>query len=78
MPSFSNIKQRHWVSACGRLGLEVDKKRGKGSHYLVKNPASGAKFTIQKDLYNIANLKIYQKLLQWGFSEEEINKALKR
>ncbi|PJE65339.1 hypothetical protein COU91_02205 [Candidatus Saccharibacteria bacterium CG10_big_fil_rev_8_21_14_0_10_47_8] len=69
--------QKDWAKACKRLGLNVDTKRGKGSHILISNPKSGTKFTIQQHLYNIANLKIYKKLLELGFKEEEINKALK-
>lgn len=75
MPSFDQ-SQKDWIRACTRLGLEVSKKRGKGSHILVKNPKSGAKFTIQNKLFNIVNLKIYKKLLEWGYSEDEINGAL--
>ncbi len=76
MPNF-NQKQRDWIKACKKLGLEVNTKSGKGSHILVKSPLSGEKYTIQHDLYNIANLKIYKKLLEWGCSEDDINKALK-
>lgn len=77
MRSLSDIKQKDWVKACKRLGLEVNKRAGKGSHILVKSPNSGAKTTIQNHLYPIANLQIYKKLLEWGFKEEEIDKALK-
>jgi predicted RNA binding protein YcfA (HicA-like mRNA interferase family) len=76
-PSFSNIKQKDWIKACKKLGMEVDKTRGKGSHCLVKSPTSGAKYTIQKNLHNIANLKIYQKMLEWGIDEDDLNDALK-
>ncbi len=76
MPNF-NQSQQDWAKACRRLGLDVNFKRGKGSHILISNPKSGRKFTVQKNLYNIANLKIYKKLLEWGFSEREINKALR-
>ena len=71
-----NQSQKDWIKACKRLGLVVDCRRGKGSHCLVKNPKSGAKTTIQYKLYNIANIKIYKKLIEWGFTEEEINNAL--
>lgn len=76
MRSLSNIKQKDWIKACKKLGLEVSTKSGKGSHCLVKHPHTGAKYTIQNHLYPIANLQIYKKLLEWGFSEEEIDKAL--
>jgi predicted RNA binding protein YcfA (HicA-like mRNA interferase family) len=74
--SLSDIKQKDWLKACNKLGLEVNKKAGKGSHALVKSPVSGAKYTIQNHLYPIANIQIYKKLLEWGFSEEEIDNAL--
>jgi len=77
MRSLSDIKQSDWIKACRKLGLEVNVKAGKGSHCLVKSPRSGEKYTIQRHLFNIVNLKIYKKLLEWGFKEEEIDKALK-
>lgn len=76
MRSLSNIKQKNWLKACKKLGLEVNKSAGKGSHALVKSPSSGSKYTIQNHLYPIANLQIYKKLLEWGFTEEEIDNAL--
>ena len=76
MPNFSQT-QKDWIRACKKLGLEVNLKRGKGSHCLVTNPRSGKKFTIQTHLFNIVNLKIYKQLLIWGFTEDEINEALK-
>lgn len=76
MRSLSDIKQRDWIRACKKLKLEVSTKAGKGSHCLVKHPSSGTKYTIQNKLYPIANLKIYKKLLEWGFTEKEIDEAL--
>lgn len=76
MRSLSDIKQKDWIRACKKLGLEVNKRAGKGSHCLVKSPTSGAKYTIQHKLYPIANIQIYKKMLEWGYSEEEIDKAL--
>lgn len=71
-----NQKQKDWIRICKKLGLDVDPTRGKGSHCLIKNPKTGAKFTIQHELYNIVNLKIYKKLLEWGYTEDEINEAM--
>jgi hypothetical protein len=76
MRSLSDIKQADWIRACKKLDLEVNTKSGKGSHCLIKSPRSGDKYTIQSKLFNIVNLKIYKKLLEWGFTEEEIDKAL--
>ena len=59
------------------MGLEVDVRGGKGSHCLVKNPHTSQKYTIQVKLHKFINIKIFQKLLEWGFDEDEINKALK-
>ena len=76
MRSLSDIKQRDWIRACKKLKLEVNTKAGKGSHCLVKHPSSNTKYTIQNKLYPIANLKVYKKLLEWGFKEKEIDEAL--
>ena len=71
------MKEVYWIRACRKLGLEVNLKSGKGSHCLVKSPRSGEKYTIQRNLFNIVNLKIYRKMLEWGFTEKEIDEALK-
>ena len=77
MKGLSDVKQADWIKACRKLRLEVSVKAGKGSHCLVKSPFSGNKYTIQRNLHKFINLKIYKKLLEWGFSEKEIDKALK-
>jgi predicted RNA binding protein YcfA (HicA-like mRNA interferase family) len=74
--SFSDITQAQWLSACIKLGLIVDKKSGKGSHALIKHPNIGHKYTIQKNLHKFINIKIFKKMLEWGFEEEDIWKAL--
>jgi len=74
--SFSDITQARWRIACLRLGLEVKTKSGKGSHILVKHPRTEHKYTIQKNLHKFINMKIFKKLLEWGFSEEDIWEAL--
>ena len=77
MRGLSGVKQSDWIKACRKLGLEVNVKAGKGSHCLVKSPVSARKYTIQRNLHKFINLGIYKKLLEWGFTEEEIDKALK-
>lgn len=74
--SFSDITQTQWRKACLKLGLEVETTHGKGSHILIKHPQTGHKYTIQKDLHKFINIKIFKKLLEWGFSEEDIWQAL--
>ncbi len=74
--SFSDIKQKQWRKACIKLGLEISTYSGKGSHILVKHPHTGSKYTIQKGLHKFINIKIFKKLLEWGFDEEDIWDAL--
>ena len=80
MVAFKNAKQKDWLTACKRLGLVVDTTRGKGSHarvYAPNNPVIPP-LTIQNSNLNpITNGKIYKHLKMMGFSEEEIDKALK-
>ena len=59
-----------------KLGLEVSTRSGKGSHILVKHPQVCSKYTIQKGLHKFINIKIFKKLLEWGFDEEDIWDAL--
>ena len=75
--SFSDIKQSQWIKACHKLGLIVESKHGKGSHVLVKHPKTGHKYTIQNNLHKFINMKIFKKMLEWGFEEETIWDALK-
>ena len=74
--SFSDITQAKWRKACLKLGLIVEMKRGKGSHILVKHPKTESKYTVQKDLHKFINIKIFKKMLEWGFEEEDIWNAL--
>lgn len=73
---FSDITQRDWLRACSKLGLHVDCSRGKGSHCLIKHPQANKKYTIQRKLHKFINLKIFKKMLEWGFEEKEIWDAL--
>ena len=74
---FSDLKQRDWLRACRKLGLLVDCRRGDGSHCLVKHPKTDAKYTIQHKLHKFLNMKIFKKMMEWGFQEPEIWEALK-
>lgn len=65
--SFSDITQAQWERACFKLALKTEKKSSKGSHILIKNINTNHKYTIQKDLHKFINIKIFKKLLEWGF-----------
>ena len=75
--SFSDITQKQWEIACLKLGLKVEKNCGKGSHFLVKHPQTEHKYTIQKHLHKFINIKIFKKMMEWGFDEEKIWEVLK-
>lgn len=75
--SFSDINQKQWIKACYKLGLRIETKFGKGSHVLVKHPETEHKYTIQKNLHKFINMKIFKKMMEWGFNEEDIWEALK-
>lgn len=75
--SLADITQRDWIRACRKLGLEVETGRGKGGHVLVKHPQNGMKYTVQSDLHKVINIKIFNKLKQWGFTEDQIFEALR-
>ncbi|MFH1890163.1 MAG: hypothetical protein ABIJ91_01165 [Candidatus Kuenenbacteria bacterium] len=74
--SFSDITQLQWIKSCRKLGMVVETKHGKGSHVLVKHPKTGHKYTIQSNLHKFVNIKIFKKMLEWGFEEEKIWNAL--
>lgn len=74
---FSDLKQKDWIRAVRKLGLEVDCTRGKGSHCLIKHPQTGSKYTLQRNLHKFLNMKIFKKMMEWGFQENEIWDALK-
>lgn len=78
MPSFSDIRQRDWLRALAKLGVKVivGKKGGKGSHVKVFIPGVNRPYIIQTALNKLINEKIFKKLTQTGFSEEQIWKAL--
>lgn len=75
--SFSDITQAQWIKACRKLGLIIETKSGKGSHVLATHPHTQHKYTIQYSLHKFINLKIFKKMLEWGFTEDQIWEALK-
>lgn len=75
--SFSDITQTQWLKACYKLGLTVDTYSGKGSHALVTHPQTHKKYTIQHNLHKLLNMKIFKKMMEWGFEENQIWEALK-
>ena len=74
--SFGDIKQRDWIRAFRKLGFPVDESKGKGNHVLAKNPTTNQKYTIQRNLHRIANIKIFNQLKKWGRLEREIWDAI--
>ena len=76
MISLTNLKQKQWSKACIKLGLIVDKKKGKGSHYRIVNPVTNQATTLPSDCHKYISLDIYKTLLEWGYSEVDIDKAL--
>lgn len=75
--SFSDITQSQWIKACRKLGLMVETGLGKGSHVRITHPNTQRKYTIQYKLHKFINIKIFKKMLEWGFAEEDIWNALK-
>lgn len=75
--SFSDITQADWIRACRKLGLGIETRSGKGSHLLVVHPQTQRKYTIQYHFHKFLNLKVFKKMLEWGFAEEQIWEALK-
>lgn len=74
--SFSDITQSQWIKACRKLGLIVNCEFGKGSHARIEHPQTGAKYTIQYNLHKFINIKIFKKMMEWGFEDEQIWEAL--
>lgn len=75
--SFSDITQAQWIRACRKLGLTIETGHGKGSHVLVTHPETQSKYTIQHRLHKFINMKIFKKMTEWGFEEDQIWDALK-
>ena len=78
MGSLSDITQAQWIAAFKRLGLVVREDYGAGSHIRVfGGNKKVSPLTIPNHTYKQMNRKIYKNLQQLGFTDEEINKALK-
>ncbi len=78
MISLTDLTQKQWLKACRKLGLGIDKKNGKGSHVRVYHPSGQLlPLTIPYHTHKMISLAIYKTLLEWGFDEDEIDKALK-
>ena len=77
MISLTNLKQKDWVKACKKLNLVVDKKKGKGSHYRIINPDTNQVTTLPSHCHKFISIAIYNTFLEWGISEEDLDKALK-
>ena len=74
---FSDLKQNDWIRACKKLGLVIDRSRGKGSHCLITHTQTNKQYTLQRNLHKFINIKIFKKMMEWGFQEDEIWRALK-
>lgn len=78
MISLSDLTQKDWLNACRKLGLEVDTSKGKGSHARISKPNTNFRpQTVPYHTHKFISLAIYKSLLEWGFDETEIDKALK-
>ena len=77
MISLTNLTQKHWVKACKKLGLVVDKKKGKRSHFRIINPETNQATTLPSNCHKYISLDIYKTFLEWGISEDDLDKALK-
>jgi hypothetical protein len=75
---FSGLRYRDWMRACEKLGLTTDSSKGKGNHCKVCHPSTGKCFTLQKHIHRFISVRYFKKLLEWGFKEEDIWRALKR
>lgn len=82
-PRLNTVTRDDWIAACGRLGLEVCRSEGRGSHILVRkagvsheDPASLVATIIQV-MYKQANQKMFRQLLRHGFEEGAIWRSLK-
>jgi predicted RNA binding protein YcfA (HicA-like mRNA interferase family) len=76
MISLTNLTQKKWSKACKKLNLIVDKKKGKGSHYRIINPKTNQATTLPSHCHKYISIEIYRTLLEWGISEESLDKAL--
>lgn len=78
------IKQKDWIKAGRRLGLNVSTKEGKGSHAVIRDPKCqdpsdlrSLIATVQNDLGKQHNQTIFKHIIDFGIPEEKIWRALK-
>jgi hypothetical protein len=82
-----NIKQRDWLKAAGKLGLEVTYAKSGTSHYTsLRKPSfdeddiRGLVSTVTPNCYKQANQNIFKRVLAYcletGKSEDDVWKAL--
>lgn len=84
-----NLTQNDWIKACKRLGLDVDKTKGRGSHCCVYEPNCKTKntseyliATIQRNLYPQIQTKILKRVVCYGiesakYTEQDVWLVLK-
>ncbi|MDO4781434.1 MAG: hypothetical protein Q4A34_03540 [Candidatus Saccharibacteria bacterium] len=78
MISLTDLTQKQWARAFEKLGAEIDTRKGKGSHIRAFHPSGNFKpQTIPYKVHKFISIELYKTLLEWGFSEEDIDKALK-
>ncbi len=59
------------------IGSKSGEEPWQGQSFLVKHPQTEHKYTIQRQLHKFINIKIFKKMMEWGFEEEQIWEALK-
>lgn len=78
MISLTDLNQKKWIRAFEKLGINIDTKKGKGSHARAFHPSGNFRpQTIPHKVNKFIGIELYKTLLEWGYSEEEIDRALK-
>ncbi len=79
-----NIKKKKvWIRAAKSLGLEVTQPKGGSSHYAIRLPGydiwdvKGVVSVVYDPMRKDINEIVFKKLLDSGFKEDDIWKALK-
>ncbi|OHA73668.1 MAG: hypothetical protein A2940_01785 [Candidatus Wildermuthbacteria bacterium RIFCSPLOWO2_01_FULL_48_29] len=79
-----NIKKKEdWIRAAGKLGLQVTQPKGGSSHYALRFPGyeksdmKGFISNVYDPLRKDISEAVFKKLLDNGYSEDDIWKALK-
>jgi len=82
--SIGKLKQKDWIKASKRLGLNVSTTGGRGSHCVIRDPkfknpndTRSLIATIQKNLFKQANETIFKQFINSGILEDDIWRALK-